>query len=137
MSFSLSTAGEGIFWFATVGATAASLKHFFSPEASLAELTPAAFPNPSTKQLHPASLWWGGYAFAIMNAGFASIGYHAAWTGSEEAKRGFLLGTAVLFLSFGASWFKYGPITGNKAHKKQGLKIFGLGSVFLLGFLIK
>ena len=128
---------DAIFWFAVVGSGAACLKHLLAPVATLQELSPVAIRqegSKGSKTASPEALWWGGYAFSAMNAGYCTIGLYAGCTNSAPGKAGFLLGTGVLFEAFAAAWFLRGKMTGKKGHVQQGVKIALMGALFLAGF---
>lgn len=132
--------GEGIFWFCMLGCTAAAAKHALNPEGVFRELTPVAFKSKEEKpgaSAHPAAVWWGGYAFAIMNAGHACQGLYAVWKRNEEGKDGFVLATAVLFALFSATWVTKGAITSHPNRLKQATKIGLFSALFTAGFVAR
>lgn len=140
--------GQGTFYFALLGATAAAVKHFVSPLKTLQELTPVAVKTvKDKKELSPGipsvfvvnlflleSLFWGSYAFSSMNLGFATVGAYASLKNSDEGKKAVLLGTGILFWGFALAWNRFGHITGKPDWRKHSFKMFCFGSLFVAGF---
>lgn len=129
---------EAVFWFALLGASAASAKHLFKPVATVGDLTPIALRMVDGKPgLSPEAAFWGGWAFSALNAGFATVGLWAALTRSTEAKQGFLLGTGTLFAAFAAAWLRVGAtLTGKRNFKRHAAKIAAFSALFLGSFAI-
>lgn len=132
----LSNFGEGTFWFALLGASAAAVKHFVNPGDAFAQLTPVALKQKAgvKDEIHPAAMWWGSYAFSIMNAGFAAQGMYAAAKGNAEGKDAFVLSTGILFALFSLAWITKGQMTQIANHKKQATKIGMFSALFFAGF---
>mmetsp|Transcript_12595 Transcript_12595/g.33923 ORF Transcript_12595/g.33923 Transcript_12595/m.33923 type:complete len:137 (+) Transcript_12595:32-442(+) len=126
---------EGAFWLAVVGAGAAAAKHGLSPDAIVLDLTPASADPANAARVVAPVRFWGGYAFAVMNAGFCAMGLWGAFTASKSTKQALLLGTAILFGAFAGVWLAHGAETAKKDYTRHAAKIAGLGILFFSAFL--
>lgn len=83
-------------------------------------------------------LFWGSYAFSIMNGGFLLMGLAAAAQNEPVAKASFLFATAAVFLAFASTWLSLtAPAAviqglGNKDPRKQGIKVAAFGVLFFV-----
>jgi len=128
---------DATFYLATLGATVAAFKHFFSPLEVVKTLTPAGLTTKDGKEdVLPAVRWWASPAFAIMNASFALQGAWAHYHRSQLGKRGVLLSTSVMFFMFSAAWAQQGTITGNPGRLTMAAKTAFFGGLFAAGFVL-
>jgi len=129
-----------VFWFCVAGAAGACISHLLRPDATLSKLTPVAFHTSSDSkgntQLSPEGRFWGGYAFAAVNFSYGFIGAWIGLNGLDEGKKGYLLGTGLMFLMFSLIWFTKGHTTGIASPVKQGTKVALFGLLFLAAYFV-
>lgn len=120
-----------IYAFSLVGAISAVVQHGFNAHQALRPLSPSAFS--SDGHLLPAVEFWGGGSFACMTLGMVATHFAALLSGSGEARRAALLGSATMFLSMSWLWYMRGSTVRNEDPRVVALVDLALGIMFLVG----